>query len=222
VSLPPIAGLRATLVPHREWAISRWFYANPIWYYHRRSTHHELCTGRQFYKLVDPDLRELCALLNRAGLQTTPSCQGHSYPRDRFEAIWRELRREEALIRGDGLEVKDSENDNASVFRDPSYTNPWRSFDDFFREANAHQGIGYLGIILRDVAQRALADDLREAAAAGPNLRAEEHPEIGELLDARLISITVEEPDEQRRSAAWQGVTERVRNVLHTTAVAPR
>ena len=41
-----------------------------------------------------------------AGLQTTPSCQGHFYPRDRFEKIWDELKREEPLITDGGLVVK--------------------------------------------------------------------------------------------------------------------
>src|SRR5438067_8000604 len=72
-----IRGLQAGLVPHREWAVRRWFYANPIWYYHRRSAAHEIRPTGKFYKLVDPELREVCRLLNDAGLQTTPSCQGH-------------------------------------------------------------------------------------------------------------------------------------------------
>src|SRR5690242_14472195 len=106
-----ISDLSAGLLPHRQWAISRWFYANPIWYYHRRSSVHEIRLGGRFYQLIDPALRDVCRLLNDAGARTMPSCEGHSYPRERFEQIWEELRREEPLIRGHGLVVKDCEND---------------------------------------------------------------------------------------------------------------
>src|SRR5690242_19227618 len=85
-----ITGLSAAIVPHRMWAVSRWFYANPIWYYHRLSAAHEICAGGKFYQLVDEELRELCRLLNEAGVRTTPSCQGHTYPKQRFERIWEE------------------------------------------------------------------------------------------------------------------------------------
>src|SRR6185312_8182997 len=141
-----ITSLSADLLPHRDWAVSRWFYANPIWYYHRRSAAHEIRPSGKFYQLVDPLLRDVCHLLNDAGLRTTPSCEGHSYPRERFERIWEELKREEPLIRGEGLTVKDSENDEAFLFRQGDYQIPWASFDDFYREASAHQNVGYLGI----------------------------------------------------------------------------
>src|SRR5438067_13857656 len=134
MTLPKISGLRAGLVPHHEWAISRWFYANPIWYYHRRSAAHEICASGRFYQLVDPDLRDVCRLLNDAGIRTTPSCQGHSYPRERFETIWAELKREEEPARGPGLVVKDCENDQPYLFRDPDYLVPSASFEDFYRE----------------------------------------------------------------------------------------
>src|SRR5512146_1091716 len=101
-----VTGLRADIVPHREFAIRKWFYSSPLWYYHRAGTTDEIRADRRFYRLVDPDLRELCRILLDAGLRTTPSCQGHFYPRERFERIWDELQREQPLITGEGLEVK--------------------------------------------------------------------------------------------------------------------
>src|SRR5438105_3376368 len=118
VTTAVITGLRADLVPHRQWALSRWFYANPIWYYHRRSAAHELRAEGKFYQLVDPMLREVVRLLNDAGLRTTPSCQGHSYPKERFEQVWSELKREEPAIRDGGLVVKDCENEQEYLFCD--------------------------------------------------------------------------------------------------------
>lgn len=159
-SIRPISGLRADLAPHHEWATRRWFYANPIWYYHRQCAAHEIRAGGRFYQLVDPALREVCRLLNDAGLRTTPSCQGHSYPRLRFEQIWAELTREAPAIRGDGLIVRDCENDEPYLFREADWEVPWRSFAAFYDEAAAHQTEGYLGIIVAP-GMRHLAGELR-------------------------------------------------------------
>src|SRR5437667_5783792 len=145
---PTIDGLRADIVPHHQWAISKWYYANPLWYYHRRRTDEEIVTDRKFYQLVDPELRQICHLLNEAGLHTTPSCQGHFYEKQRFEHVWETLTREQSLIRADGLIVKDSETDHEFLFRRPNYSFPWKHFDDFYKQAAAHQGIGYLGVLV--------------------------------------------------------------------------
>src|ERR1043165_1765844 len=102
MDLERISGLKADIVPHRQWPVSKWFYANELWYYHRLGTDEEVVTGRKFYKLVDEDLRELCHVLPEAGLQTTPSCQGHFCDRSCFEKIWQELVREAVAIRGEG------------------------------------------------------------------------------------------------------------------------
>lgn len=214
-----IRDLSAGLLPHRLWAISRWFYANPIWYYHRRSLAHEIRLGGRFFQLVDPELREVCRLLNEAGARTTPSCQGHSYPRGHFERIWEELRREEPLIRGQGLAVKDSENDEPYLYRQSDYEIPWRSFGDFYREAAAHQNTGYLGILVpvdrADVARALEAGGYRVAAA---ELRTDE--QIGELLGGTLFEVRVETPDPVARAARWRQFTNFVSQALTTADAA--
>jgi hypothetical protein len=217
-----VSGLSAGLLPHREWAVSRWFYANPIWYYHRPSSVHEIRPSGRFYQLVDPELREVCRLLNDAGARTTPSCQGHSYPRERFERIWEELQREAPLIRTEGLVVKDCENDEASLFRQSDYHVPWRGFEDFYREAAAHQNVGYLGILVPDdrpdLAGRLEAGEYRTPAA---QLRTD--AQIGELLGGTLFEIRVETTGPTTRAAEWRAFTEYISHVLnsmHAPAVA--
>jgi hypothetical protein len=221
--LPPVTGLRADIVPHREWAVRRWFYANPIWYYHRRSAEHEICADGKFYQLVDPQLREVCRLLNDAGVRTTPSCEGHSYPRQRFERIWEELTAEAEKVRGPGLVVRDCENERPYLFREPGYAVPWPSFDEFYREAGAHQGVGYLGIIIpSDLAP--LARLLREesgnpsgrSATAGAVTKVRPEEDMGVILGGTILSIRVEAEDPHQRGAAWGRFTIRVREVLES------
>src|SRR5438552_17455999 len=126
---PAINVLRAGIVEHRQWPLSKWYYANSLWYYHRRRNDDEIVTNWKFYQLVDPELRQICHLLNEAGLQTTPSCQGHFYEKQRFEHVWETLTREQSLIRADGLIVKDSETDHEVLFRCPNYSFQWKQFD---------------------------------------------------------------------------------------------
>jgi len=216
-----ISALRADLVPHREWASRRWFYTDPIWYYHRRSADHEVRTGRRFYDLVDPELREVCQLLSRAGLRTTPSCQGHSYPRERFERIWTELNREARAIRGGGLVVRDCESDTPFLFRQPEWRVPWPSFDAFYREADAHQNEGYLGIVVPPD-----QPGLEVRFRCGPYrtrwsiLAPERCPPAA--VAGTLFGLRVNAIDESTRAREWECFTRYSRALLENRSVSER
>jgi hypothetical protein len=208
-----ISRLSADLLPHRKWAVSRWFYANPIWYYHRRSSARDICPNGRFYQLVDPDLREVCRLLNDAGARTTPSCQGHSYPRERFEGIWEELQRESPLIRTKGLVVKDCENEEAFLFRQSDYQSPWRSFEDFHCEAAAHQNVGYLGILVPDD-RPDLAERFASIEYTTPAARVGPEKSIGAMLGGTLFEVRVETTDSMTRTAEWRAFTKYISELL--------
>ncbi|GMU23372.1 MAG: hypothetical protein AMXMBFR13_34500 [Phycisphaerae bacterium] len=207
-----VAGLSAGLAPHREWALRKWFYASPLWYYHRRGTTPELNENRQFYRLVDPDLRELVHLLLDAGLQTTPSCQGHFYPRERFERIWDHLQREQAMIRSEGCEVRDSETDQPFLFLDFAYRLPWNKFDDFYREAAAHQSRGYLGV-LAPADSCALARFIAQPYASS-RARIEPDEELSELIQRPMFHIEVDPHTPEERSREWAAITAYVKGLL--------
>jgi hypothetical protein len=215
--LPTVEGLSAGIVDHARWAVSKWFYANPIWYYHRRGTDEELCTNRKFYDLVDPGLRPLVKLLHDHGLHTTPSCEGHFYPRSRFEQIWAELTREANDIRGEGLIVKDSETDKPYRFRDRAYQLPWPTFDAFYAQAGEHQGMGYLGVLLPCDCD-AVADRLAELECDEPNLRIAFDVENGKRLGGRLLGILAKPRSTAERASIWGVVTDRFRQILDRNA----
>ncbi len=208
-----ITGLRADIVPHREFAIRRWFYAHPLWYYHRLADEHHLNTDPKFYQLVDPELRALCHLLLDAGLQTTPSCQGHFYPRDRFEHIWEELLREKRRIREGGLEVRDSESDRRYLFLDEAYQLPWQTFDDFFAEANPHQNKGYIGVRIPHERVEILGR-LRSEPYAGVCGRIEPDAELSAMFDGDVFNIHVDPPSLLERDGEWQAITDYMRSIL--------
>jgi hypothetical protein len=208
----PICGLSASIVPHREWPLRKWYYANPHWYYHRKGADGEIVANPKFYQLVDPDLRPVCHLLNRAGLQTTPSCQGHFFERSRFGTIWQVLKREEALIRDEGLVVKDSETDREALFADSNYQLPWKDFDGFFAEAGDHQGTGYLGIVVpRDRPE--LAERFRQPYRTQAATLSED-TELGRCLGGEVFQVLVRTRGVSERSEEWRRFTEWVRDLL--------
>jgi hypothetical protein len=207
-----ITGLRAGIVDHRKWPISKWYYANSLWYYHRRRGDDEIVTNWKFYQLVDPDLRHICHLLNQAGLGTTPSCQGHFYEQQRFEHIWQVLTRERDLIRGDGLIVKDSETDRERLFKQSDYALEWRDFGAFFAEAAGHQGTGYLGVLVPR--EREDTVDLFREGYRTPASEVREEPDLGRILGGFMFSMYVRTNGSAERSEEWRKLTEWVRDLL--------
>jgi len=216
---PPIAGLEAGIIPQRAFPLRKWYYANQLWYYHQPSLVHQLRRDPKFYELVDPELRELCHLLLQAGLCTTPSCQGHLYPRERFAAIWEQLRKEQEAIVADGLPVKDCETDALYLFRDPDYRLPWADFDAFYAEADAHQIQGYIGIAVPRTHAQLIAR-LTSDAYVTPVSRIDPDPELTRLLGESIFNVHVTAPTPEVRSAAWAAVTAYIAHVLRDLHLA--
>ena len=214
---PVLTGLDAGIIPQRTFPLRRWFYANRLWYYHSPATQHSLRSDAQFYDLVDPALRELCQALLAAGLATTPSCQGHFYPRERFARVWDELSREADTIRETGLTVRDSETDCPYQFQQRDYQIPWPSFDAFLNQAFPHQHHGFIGIAVP--AQRLdIAHRLSSEAFRGHHSRIERDAELTQALGQAIFGVYVDPESPEERNQAWQEVTAYVKTVLAAAA----
>ena len=205
-AVPTIRGLEAGFVPHRQWPLRKWYFANPLWFYHEQFPVDEMIPSRAFYELVDPQLRELCLGLHAADLHTTPSCQGHFYGRERFDRIWAELEREQARVTGAGLPVKDSETQEEHLFQDPSFRLPWPSADAFYEEASAQQNEGYIGIVIPDDRQE-LRDRFAGLVRQDETSRIEFDDAVGRRLGAHLLAIHVSPRSPAERERIWQGIT---------------
>ena len=100
---------------------------------------------------------------------------------------------------------------------------PWSSFHEFSRKAGAHQGVGYLGIIIPSELEL-LARLLRErfgnpsGRTASPAAVTTVRPEgdMGVILGGTILSVRVEAADLQERAAAWRRFTDRVREVMES------
>jgi hypothetical protein len=208
-----IAGLKSDLLPNDLLHTRRWYYATPLWYYHGPGPRPRLNTDRTFYTLVDHDLRALCMVLHRHGLRTTPSCQGHFYPRRHYERVFEALRREESLIHTTGLPIFDAETGAGLVFQDARYRLPWDDCESLHAEAGQLRGKGYLGIWVPPK-QAALRARLRRDAFATPEAAITESPrQTGHAVES-LFRITVDAASPEERRRAWDAVTRYLSGVL--------
>lgn len=203
----PLTGLEAGIVPHRTWFWRQWFQGSGTRYYHRpRPVTAPFTPGADFYQRVDPLLRDICRYLHRRGLGTTPSCEGHFHGKRYFEEVWNELQQEAQAITRTGLVVKEAESGRSYLFRDAHYRLPWHDFEQFFGESIAHQGWGYLGILIprqqgaRHARLRAGISELDTAQCAF-------EAEATSPPDAWLLHILIQPRDPADAARRWRDVT---------------
>ena len=211
--LPRVTGLESGIIPQRTFPLRKWYYANPLWYYHAPAIEHRLAADPKFFELVDPQLRELCRCLLAAGLHTTPSCQGHFHPRQRFERVWDELLREADLIRSSGLIVKDSETDQAFSFCKPDYRLAWQDFASFHEQAGRQQTHGYIGFGIPNDRPE-LAARFRDPGVLSEGARLEPDAELAGIFKRPFVSIFVKSRSREERDASWAVVTAHVKALL--------
>jgi hypothetical protein len=204
----PITGLCSGLIPREEFPARQWFYATPLWYYHRPSRQMPTRLGPDFYKLVDRELKPLCLLLHSHGLQTTPSCQGHFYPKGHFQKVWNTIRRECELIHGPGLRVCDAETGRFYLFQDRDYSLPWAEFSAFHNDALGERGQGYLGIWAPD----RFIDALLANKAPHPCIRFHTARHAGHSLALLTILVSAQSPAE--RTLAWSWLTHAIGSIV--------
>ena len=203
----PIADLHADIVPHCRWATRKWYYANPLWYYHRPGMNGELNANRKFYDLVDDDLKCLCHVLHECSIHTTPSCQGHFYGRQHFQQVWDELVREAQTICADGLIVKDCETDQPYKFMNPRYGLPWQNFDEFYDQAQARQHLGYLGVIV-PYDRSGLYHTLRNETSQTDRARIVFDEALSSSLHGWMFHIVIKPHNPHDRLAQWTALTQ--------------
>lgn len=217
---PKIAGLDAGLIPLRAFPLHKWYYAQPLWYYHAPATVHRLRSDEHFFEMVDPPLRELCRIVLAAGGCTTPSCSGHFYPRERFERIWSLLEREAAEIRGAGLLVRDSETHEPYLFAQADFTLPWADFSEYFEAVAATQQNGYVGVALPP-RETALVERLHENPFGDGVARLIFDEELSGLLQQPLFGVYVSPRTPAELERAWQAVTDYLRATLAVAGSLP-
>lgn len=209
-----IAHLDVGFVPHRQWPLRRWFYADPLWYYSLPFGDDEAIASGSADALIDPELRELCGALHAAGLGTTPSCQGHFYAEDYYLSVYNQLLCERDAIVADGLIVRESQGRLPLLFRNPGYALPWVDFPHFLYQVTARQTAGYLGIVV-PLGRPELFARLRALRRRRAQLTIRADQRVGRRLGARLLTIQTRPTDPFQRERLWREVTDGVLGALH-------
>jgi hypothetical protein len=143
-------------VPHDLWPDKIWLLplepTKEPWYYYAPRTHPPSdLMNPGFLESVDAPIRPLVKWMHEHGIQTGPSCAGHEISPGGFQEIWQGLLEDAAKIRGPGLALKDIENGDLYVMRDPEYRLPWYDFKQFFDKADQHRLVGYLPFSTHDL-----------------------------------------------------------------------
>jgi hypothetical protein len=215
---PAIQALDARFVEGTAFPLLKWYYASGAWFYHKPATFHRLQAGDQFFELVDPCLKPLCRLAIDAGLCTTPSCQGHFFPREHFSAIWHKLTAELAQVRAGGLLVRDCEDQREYLWLDPAFESPWSDFEAFYEQVHLAQTHGFLGIAIPTDRTR-LIDWLRARPLEAGAARACLDATLSGTLGQPVLCATVTPQSPPERDAAWSAITEHLVKALESECV---
>lgn len=197
--------MSAGIIRPEEWPLRRWFYANPLWYYHAPGVNSRARQDDRFYRLVDPHLRAICRMVHRAGLRTTASCQGHFHSREHFAEVWDQLQRDRDQIIGTGLIVHDAETDAPHLFRNAQFELPWHDLGGFQEQAARNQSQGFLGIVVpRERISMARLLSLERYRTAASCIVPDR--KLSQALNGLAFTVSVKAGSEDQQAIEWGGV----------------
>lgn len=193
----PTVKISPELIPHAQFHKVKWLISpsQPPWYYFMKSSGRNKIANRDFLKSVDKPLRNLVKFLHVKGIETTPSCAGHSKRKKDFEKIYKKLINDETHIKNGGLELKDIETGKLFLYQDKNYILPWNR-KTFLHHVLSYQQNGIIGII------------------TGYNRKLKR-----KILDLKIEGIVIKEEDsivfictKKEDARVWKRVTSEIRN----------
>ena len=213
-TLKEITQLSTGLLPQREWALNRWYYADPLRYYYKKGSSLFVTQDPRFYQHVDSCLKDLCQLLHALDIKTSPSCEGHFHPYEWFHDVWKKMNEESLLIKTDGLLVRDSETEEAFLFHDPQYKLPWTSSDEFFTASQEVQNIGYIGFLI-PYWMSELSFDLKKLSADTLSYFFACDSELSHALKGHYFHLYVKSKSASETVYTWNLWTHKITRVLY-------
>lgn len=144
---------------------------------------------------IDEALQEFVEFAYEKGLETLPSCEGHSFGEEKAEKIYNKLLKDEEKIKNDGLEVINTENkEEKIIFKDPDYSSPFDDPDEIKKEYYS----GYIGVKIRD---EELLDSLfNKLKKSNTSVRVDKNK--------NTLNIYVDSEDKGKQKEAWKMVTD--------------
>jgi hypothetical protein len=191
--------LSANYLPPDAMVRHRWY--RPVrpgvgWYYYDPKPLDLFPSTTPTLDEVDPLVRPIVKGLNRRGLATFASCQGHFVTRKEFEQLYRQLWLDAVQIRGEGLVLREMERGNLTVYQDPSYTPP--KPEELWARLENYQGHGFLMFVIPRIAASTLADLQAQLAAQGAQCRVTARTRQGTVVQIDVVTT----PD--TRAQVWK------------------
>lgn len=115
------------------------------WFYHRPRSRRSRVTPEVLDATLDAVLRPVVYAARDMGLDTLPSCGGHSVSPFYAVRLYLQLKRDSADVRGLGLPLVNVETGEELLWRDPHYVLPWRDVEDLEAELRLHEREGAIG-----------------------------------------------------------------------------
>jgi len=175
----PAAAPSAAYVPPDDFVGKVWYLPDRPgvrWFYHAPRAGRVAVAPAALDRTLDPPLIPLVRWARAQGLETGPSCAGHTLSPGAALAIWRGLMADAAAVRGPGLALVEVETGRRGVWIDRGYRLPYTSARVLDRELRVHERAGLLPLrgapaALARVCHAAQAVPWASVDAAGPWLR---------------------------------------------------
>ena len=111
------------------------------------------------------------------------------------------------MIGNEGLTVVNSETSEPFTFQDANFELPWSGFNEFYDEIAAHQGHGYLSVVLSPLEESSQSRRMRSSIdSSAYSILLDEF--LSNLLRAPLFHIRVKPRDVPDRRELWGEVAE--------------
>ena len=197
--------ITAALIPHNRFHTGIWLLAkgNPSWYYFKKKKNKNQIYNSFFYKTLDKPLRKLVRILHKNGIITTPSCSGHHISERDLLMIYKNLKKDEQLIRTEGLTFTDVETSTEYYYYSKNYRLPW-SRKAFLETVAIYQQKGVLG--LRLGSRRKIKDRICQMKIDGVTVE-----DMGSL-----VLILVNDGNAGNNKDVWAKITRQIAGILST------
>ena len=181
-----------------------WFYSEDhnYWYYYKERVVSDY-NFTELDEILDPAISKIVNFLNKNGLKTLPSCEGHTRTFNFCKKAWKNLLSDQKKIRTTGLWLNNCENSNKYYLYDPNWELPF-SYEEF-RDicSGRYEVIGYVGFICNDERKFNLLDGLFD-----------NNTYITAKYDGNVIEIFNNAKSDSIRKENWQLIYEVLREVI--------
>jgi len=197
--------ITAALIPHDRFHTGIWLLAkgNPSWYYFKKKKNKSQVYNALFYKTLDKPLRKLVRILHKHGITTTPSCSGHHISERDLLKIYDSLKKDEQLIRTEGLTFTDVATLKQYYYYSKNYTLPWNR-NSFLEQVALYQQKGVLG--LRLGSRRKIKEGICQMKIEGVTV---------ENMGA-IVLIMVDDGNAGNNKNVWAKITRHITGMLLT------